>query len=315
MRSGDLDPECGPGPLRAVPSLAAPGDPAAKTGTGMDASVRRIASAERPTRRLQHGRSKQSQGCGGLSGPRRHRHRQGHPPCRLAGGAFDPPGRAGVDRSLPDRALRGFGAARLRDLAGRPGRAGAAGRAGLPAAAAAGGPRAFEALASSARWRRKASHAAKSRRGRVSSSGGSPGPSAVPPGQAAGARSAGQGWRHYPIGTDACVNLKALPESFSFCKRTRRGFCATQELATGCLISRRSQRKSARCGSFLNKMTNAESALYRASGRWSSVCLGKEDETARLALVRQAKRPLQGLCMSRKTDRLRSFVFNCQGYF
>ena len=294
---------------RAVPSLAAP---LQRLVQAWMRSVRRIASAERPTRRLQHGQSKQSHGCGGLSGPRRHRHRQGHPPCRLAGGAFDPPGRAGVDRSLPDRALRGFGAARLRDLAGRPGRAGAA---GLPAAAAAGGLRAFEALASSARWRRKASHAAKSRRGRVSSSGGSPGPSAVPPGQAAGARSAGQGWRHYPIGTDACVNLKALPESFSFCKRTRRGFCATQELATGCLISRRSQRKSARCGSFLNKMTNAESALYRASGRWSSVCLGKEDETARPTLVRQAKRPLQGLCMSRKTDRLRSFVFNCQGYF
>ncbi len=74
------------------------------------------------------------------------------PAGRLAGGAFGPPGRAGVDRSLPDRTLRGFGAARLRGRAGRSGRAGAAGpaqagRAGLPAAAAADEPRAFEAPA------------------------------------------------------------------------------------------------------------------------------------------------------------------------
>ncbi len=44
------------------------------------------------------------------------------------------------------------------------------------------------------------------------------GPPAVPPSQAAGVRRARQGWRYYPIGTDACADLKDLPESFSFCK-------------------------------------------------------------------------------------------------
>ncbi len=43
-------------------------------------------------------------------------------------------------------------------------------------------------------------------------------PPAVPPGQAAGVRRARQGWRHGPIGTDACADLKAIPENFSFCK-------------------------------------------------------------------------------------------------
>ena len=121
MCSGDLDPEYGSGPLRTLSRhwRRRRATPLQGLVQAWMRSVRRIASAERPTRRLQHGRSKDGQGCGGLSGPRRHRYRQGHPPCRLAGGAFDPLGRAGVDRSLPDRALQGFGAARLR---GRPGR-------------------------------------------------------------------------------------------------------------------------------------------------------------------------------------------------
>ncbi len=112
MHSRDLDPECGSGPLRA-PSRhwrRRRATPLPRLVQAWMRSVRRIASAERAARRLRHGRSKDGQGCGGLSGPRRHRYRQGHPPCRLAGGAFDPPGRAGVCRIAPFEVLerRGF---------------------------------------------------------------------------------------------------------------------------------------------------------------------------------------------------------------
>ncbi len=56
------------------------------------------------------------------------------------------------------------------------------------------------------------------------------GPPAVPPGQAAGVRRARQGWRHGPIGTGACADLKAMPESFSFCKDFSGGKCALVEV-------------------------------------------------------------------------------------
>ena len=55
-----------------------------------------------------------------------------------------------------------------------------------------------------------------------------------------------QGWRHYQIGTNACVNLKALPESFSFCKDFSGGKRALVEVPIirlhGCHLSERLMR-------------------------------------------------------------------------
>ena len=136
MRSGDIDPEYGSGPLR-TPSRhwrCRRATPLQRLVQAWMRSVRRIASAERPTRRLQHGQSKDGQCSGGLSAPASISPRMSTmPPCRPTGWRRIRSARSRRSRpeSAGSRPARFWSGAASRPgwsiRSGRRGRAGAAG--------------------------------------------------------------------------------------------------------------------------------------------------------------------------------------------